>query len=881
MRPGPVADRRLAARWAWISKQPGAVAYGIQAASSRQTDFSGYIGRYVAGVPEPGTPANAPGSLPWVTFGPFVTSADQILISVSIQDPPRDRDSSSREIFPQRLFLLPYQDLAALGASYRQLWAALANAELPTADGGPLTFEVAEQPIDELVQTIERYGVERMTALAAMILEERLVLADSATLPGGERLAVLDAALALLPHGFRAAVSASSAVNNIITHVMDVVFAEFVNEANKQVLVQLSDAAPIPLPRTKLGNEYWDMLREKAREPGLRAVVQHLWGATRPCSLQGRQDEALDILAALDFEQSLIRGLHNRTATKAQLHTLLSREPAAVGSFWQSKAMTRPARRVALELLLDGRDEVSSQLLRAHWPTLAEELCALASEDLDVGGTAFAGWYLRSARLESADAEDRFLARLLASDLAVPGSRPKRLGALVQLLEAHEMPVPGSMPWSRRQLCQDQDEVWPFQLFQALLARQSTGSDMRRAIAWASWLCQPGAATPADLPPWATVLRTACGADAGPGARAALDRANLAWAGLVLRLATSSRHLAATLTFVMDELVGMARVAAESASKAGRSAPPDPGALFLLDALNVDLWRARVPANFVARADVARVLFNGKPRDFPADVEGGSAIYGYLDGLGYELGPGSTLNWRSKLASRFLNLLLPDGALSPGTVFLLNNWSANPDLSPEVNKHIAGLDEGSRPLDDGLDQCYWESVAQVPELAGYASVPRLTAAARAAAADPKTALARRTGPHGVNSTPLALACYSARRAGLPVSEILRVLGAADADRISARKLDDVLRDFQGLLHYDPESSAGGRDDLFDFYIGIAQGALGEVYGDEFARELETRSRGDIIVRNGLIRRLEASRGVGQRTLARFRWLRFLRWPRRS
>ena len=42
--------------------------------------------------------------------------------------------------------------------------------------------------------------------------------------------------------------------------------------------------------------------------------------------------------------------------------------------------------------------------------------------------------------------------------------------------------------------------------------------------------------------------------------------------------------------------------------------------------------------------------------------------------------------------------------------------------------------------------------------------------------------------------------------------------------------------------------------------GIAQGAFGPLYADEFTRELATRSRGDISLRHDLLQRLEAARG---------------------
>ena len=98
----------------------------------------------------------------------------------------------------------------------------------------------------------------------------------------------------------------------------------------------------------------------------------------------------------------------------------------------------------------------------------------------------------------------------------------------------------------------------------------------------------------------------------------------------------------------------MAWTEAESVSKAGRPAGPDPGLLFLLESLDVDLRRHNVPPNIAARADVTRVLFGGTTRNFPADAKDGPVVYGYLDGLGYEP------------ASAHAGLALPAGVPLPG-----------------------------------------------------------------------------------------------------------------------------------------------------------------------------------------------------------------------
>ena len=873
MRQEAVAEPRLTVHWAWISKHPGAAAYGIAAASAGDIDFSGYVGQYVTGVPEPGTPSDAPASLPWVTFGPFVSSADELLISVSVQDPWRNRDNSSRDIFPQRLFLMPYTQFASAQASYQQLWTALRDIELPTADGLPLTIVIRPQPLEDLVETIQRYGLDRMTALAAMILEDKVVLADTAAMPRHERLAVLDAALALLPYGFRAAASASSAVNNTVSHVMDLVLAEFVNEANKQVMVRLSDSAPLPSPHTRLAQQYRAMLLDKAKEPGLHAVVEHLWASTEPCSLQGQQGEALHILAELDFNRSLLRALGDGTASRAQLLSFFSRDPESVADLWRSQVTPAPIRHLALQLLLDDRDGGLPEVLLRHWPTVADDLCSAASSDLDRGEPALSIRCLHSARRVSAHAGDLFLARLLASEQAAAASdRPKRLASLVRLLESHPAPAPGSLPCTLEQVSRDRDEMWQSRLFQTLLAGQmQPGGDFERAAGWASWICLPTAASPGAHPPWMASLRVACGSPPQWTTAPEPGPSDIVWAGVVLRLAAFGGRLSSTLPAVAKDLVNLA---ADAAAEPRRLAAADPDVRFLLDSLDVNLWGARVSPDIVAVADLTRLLLGGRPSDFPESAEDGRILDAYGDGLGYVLGRGFPENWRSWLVRGFLRRVVTGTAgraLSAGAVWLLNSWSADPDLSPEVARHIAGMDEATRPVNERLSSSYWNSVALMPALAGYATVPRLTAATHEAVAAPEAALARQSRQHGITHTTLALTCYGARQAGLPVSEILRVLSQADAHRISPRRLDDVIREFQGLLHYDSRLGPQAHADLFECYDAIAGGALGGEYAGRFARELAARSQDEIRLREELIRRMEGTGAASQRKLSGPGW----------
>jgi len=253
-----------------------------------------------AGVPGYVHPDNGPDALPWVTFGPWTSVAGELFISVLILDPPKDRDYAGRLIFAQRIFLIRYSELAAAGALYRQLWDAVRDVSLPAPDRQPLQLQLQPEPIDELAATVERYGQERMTTLAALILEGKVALAGSAALPRDERLAVLDAAMALLPYGFRAFLGASTAANNTSYHGLDLVFAEYA-QSDHQILVPLSGTVSIPVPRTRIGRDYLDLLREKIKRIGIQDVIAHLRTATKPYALD-QPDPALEVLRELPSE---------------------------------------------------------------------------------------------------------------------------------------------------------------------------------------------------------------------------------------------------------------------------------------------------------------------------------------------------------------------------------------------------------------------------------------------------------------------------------------------------------------------------------------------------------------------------------------------------
>src|SRR6266700_3193737 len=113
---------RVAADWAWISKEPGAgIGYSVLATSSDDINFGSFIGRYVPGSPSSTVPQDAPDAPPWVTFGPVATGPGEILMTVSVWDSAQRRDHEWRAVWPQKLFVIRFAELANADASYRTI----------------------------------------------------------------------------------------------------------------------------------------------------------------------------------------------------------------------------------------------------------------------------------------------------------------------------------------------------------------------------------------------------------------------------------------------------------------------------------------------------------------------------------------------------------------------------------------------------------------------------------------------------------------------------------------------------------------------------------------------------------------------------------------
>ena len=219
----------LTAEWVLIGKVPGSGSdYGVLATSAGGASLRSYVGVYVTGAPSSSASMDTPGAPPWITFGAHAAGPDQVMISVTVLDQWEGLDHASRPIWPRRLFLFRFGELAAAGASYRTLWEAVQLTNLPAREP-VLHFTVRSQPIADFMATIADRGFERLATLAAAMLEGPVGLTGAGHLTRDERLTLLDAVSALLPYGFRADLSASSSVDNTVAHQIRLVFADFSN----------------------------------------------------------------------------------------------------------------------------------------------------------------------------------------------------------------------------------------------------------------------------------------------------------------------------------------------------------------------------------------------------------------------------------------------------------------------------------------------------------------------------------------------------------------------------------------------------------------------------------------------------------------------------
>jgi hypothetical protein len=295
-------DRHITAEWAWISKEPGSREdYGILACSAGHADTGGLAAAYVTGVPSSSLPADAPVAAPWVAFGPHLAPTGRLTLSIAIQDPWENQDQAGRPIWPRRLFVCHYDEVAASRPSYQALWESVTHQKLPRADRHPVPLTISPDLPGRVLSVIGHIGLDRVAAITTTLLDrhvavtgtEHLRLSDASA--PVDRLGVLDAIVALLPFGFRAGLSASSAVDNTVAHRIRLTLASYANDAQQAVDLRGDAVAP----RSDVARDYLALLLDRERREGLPTIIAYLRDATAACGFDHPED-ALRILAKLN-----------------------------------------------------------------------------------------------------------------------------------------------------------------------------------------------------------------------------------------------------------------------------------------------------------------------------------------------------------------------------------------------------------------------------------------------------------------------------------------------------------------------------------------------------------------------------------------------------
>lgn len=794
-------QRKVSAEWAWISKEPGSHEdYAILAASTGPAGVQAFARTYVAGVPSSESADNAAAALPWVTFGSHETGADQRLLSVSVQDPWRARDQARRPIWPRRFFLCRYEDVASAGASYQSLWDAIAALELPRPDHGPVRFMVRPQSLSEVLATIDDLGFDQVAAVAAALLDGPVAVTGAigprlanAPMPAN-RLAVIDAVAALLPYGFRAGLSASTAVDNTVAHQIRLILADYASGGQQAAGL----TGPPVEPRSDLGGSYLTMLLAKKRRDGLETVVNFLRDATSPCSFD-HADEALEILDGLNQGRHRIMAAIEEAESLKLTLDFFEYDPAQVTQAWHSSELDGPIKEKLLRPLLDIDPSYRAEILGRHWGAIADEYGIIVGRRLDAGDLDSAIHAVAVASSQpDAQVADRLLRILVCAPEGSAQAWPRLAAIRAELLRQLPVPVSGTFRLTCDALRLGQLEGWQGQLVRELLSRELAADPAtNRVAAWIAWLSWPGSKDSASG--WAAGLGMAQGiTDVGrqPGGIRYLVQADVSWATLTLTLAERSGRSGEIL-----DIPGLADDLAELAAAATTQSIPSETRRDLASALRTPLWGHLKPTARAA-VDVARLLLGDELPVFPDEMT-------QLEFSRYE-----------ECLRRVLRLPALRDVRFP----------LSRRLEPLLHRALA-----ISMLKRAIEQVIAEP-ATLPSQVEKQFVVRVS----------KTALAiYRAWTSGMSAAQI-----------LRVMQNTAVNDVTLFEKVTCRAFDDLLIECEFLLNRAaPVAEPGAADLLSDFRELICAGVLGAGYGAQFRRFLEQRLRAEEAAAKQFRRRL--------------------------
>ena len=318
--------------WALIGKEPDTKDdYSMLSEGPRRAD--GHEDRAWAGIPS--TPelggAPGPGRLPWATFTPY-TAAGQCWMAVTIVEATRHLDAIGRPVVRARYLELPFAEFASGATSYTALQRAVPEADVMKS-AGPATPPLLDlgASSDGTQAAVGRALADRATfdhaaRIAARVLAgDVLIAVHDADLPSlGERLALVDRVLALLPFGVRAGVTIASWQDGTGRAAFRLAYGRFAHHGQPVV----GHSGQVSPPSDGIAGEYLYLLSELCELHGAARIVDHLaahwWplaptGANAAAGTPDNNLEALEILRCLSDPHLAVAAARSGTGSADRL----------------------------------------------------------------------------------------------------------------------------------------------------------------------------------------------------------------------------------------------------------------------------------------------------------------------------------------------------------------------------------------------------------------------------------------------------------------------------------------------------------------------------------------------------------------------------------
>jgi len=479
----------LQADWAVWGKRPGTHEdYSVLASSTgglSPAEFYHLLKHFTPGNPT--AEERAPGSLPWVVLSRFGVGG-RLYLGISLQQSTADRDGVGRPISRTSFFCVQYTELSRTPVSYLDLYEAVERAVdqdlLARSAGSPLQLQVPRLDPVGLAQEVRAFHAPGVAAVAALLLYGPVTITGP-DLPGPhERLRFFDAVAALLPYGYRAALTAATWSDSGAGDRFRLVFAVRAQD----------EASGVPwrgLPPSAGGPDR-GYLRRLERVTGrvkdgaaghdpLEALIRDLADeeARKPCKFE-EPEHAVAILRrsflAEEIEEAMDAG---GSVPDDVIKQLLSTQ--------QVRGLSENNRVRALRQLISAADPYDCALITQWFDEIAagnpgallSDVAAACQSRLWLGDTSLARPYLRFASQH--DLADDLFTQLVVRPPSVPDQTPG-LDALGRLLREFVIGVAdGTSMYPRTQQILSRNPA----AGAALLAHVAvTGADLESTADW-------------------------------------------------------------------------------------------------------------------------------------------------------------------------------------------------------------------------------------------------------------------------------------------------------------------------------------------------------------------------------------------------------------